>query len=257
MIAQKAFDINVKLSHDGFQVIGARGNFHMKSWSANPKISLKGNSGKKLIDISPPKSQRASQSLIALLYAVCYLSDAKKGAKVFYEDKQGLANSIASKHGPEKSNYMKNLISILEDPEFLQDLEREITKPLPEDLTKLQLEIISASDSNILREDAINLIIKNHNVNCVEIENAIDEMRAHPDLDSHRIPGKLIWPTMSICEHQDVVEAKVSSAVNSSRYELESLKKELEITKDELSHTRDYNAKLLRRNVFARIFNKK
>ena len=37
----------------------------------------------------------------------------------------------------------------------------------------------------------------------------------------------------------------------------ESLKKELEITKDELSHTKDYNAKLLGRNIFARIFNKK
>ncbi len=85
---------------------------------------------------------------------------------------------------------MKNLISILEDPEFLKDLEREITKPLPEDLTKLQLEIISSSDSNILRQDAINLIIKNHDVNCVEIESAIDEMRALSRLGfTHRIRG--------------------------------------------------------------------
>ena len=168
----------VNLEQIGIEVIGARGNFHMKSWSSLPKISLKGTSGKKMIEINQPKSAKASQSLISLLYSLCYLSDAKKGARLFYEDKQGIANSIASKHGPEKSAYMKGLISVLDDPKFIQNLENEITKPLPDNLTKLQLEIISKSESGVLNKDVLMDIMKNSDISCKKIEEAIDDLRS-------------------------------------------------------------------------------
>jgi len=100
-------------------------------------------------------------------------------------------------------------------------------------------------------------IMKNSDISCKKIEEAIDDLRVHPDLDKHRIPSKLVWPTMSICVHQDEIENKVNLALKTSKSEIESLVKQLEITKDKLLHTEEYNAMLLRRNLFSRIFNKK
>ena len=49
----------------------------------------------------------------------------------------------------------------------------------------------------------------------------------------------------------------ISSALNSAKAELDSLKEELEITKGEMSHTEEYNQSLLKRGLWARIRNKK
>lgn len=257
LIVSKAVDIKVTLEHEGFGVVGARGKVKKgTNWMLSPKISLTGKSGKKLVDLTPPKNQKQNKSLIALLYSVCHLSNAKQGANLFYSDNKGLSTSLATKHGPDKSDYMKGLILVLENEEFIADLESKITRPLPENLTQLEIDIITESVEGLLSSDSVDRILEKHNISCDELEHCIKNLKASKEVENHRIPEKITWPKISLPDHFDALEDKVNSALNAANAEIGDLKSELEITKEKLRHTEEYNQSLIERNLWARIRNK-
>ncbi|MDC3298047.1 hypothetical protein OAU99_01575 [Candidatus Poseidoniaceae archaeon] len=257
LIVSKAVDIKVKLEHEGYTIIGARGRVKKgTNWMQAPKVSLKGDSGTKRVDIPPPKNQKQNKALIALIYSLCHLSGAKQGANLFYGDNKGLSTSIATKHGPDKSEYMKGLISVLDDTDFITKLSSEISRPLPENLTHLEMDIISKSKEGILSAESVNLLLEKHNLDCNGLESAIQILRSNKEVELHRVPDKINWPKVSLPDHYGVVADKVNSALNAANAEIGDLKSKLEITKEKLSHTEEYNQALITRNLWARIRNK-
>ena len=253
----KAVEIKVTLDHEGFEVVGARGKVKKGThWMAPPKISVKGKSGRKMVDLNSPKNQRQNKSLIALLYSMCHLSNAKQGANLFYSDNKGLATSLATKHGPDKSDYMKGLILVLENEEFIADLESKITRPLPENLTQLEMDIITESVEGLLSSDSVDKILQKHDITCEELEHSIKNLKASKEVENHRIPEKITWPKISLPDHFDALENKINSALNAANAEIGDLKSELEITKEKLRHTEEYNQRLISRTLLSRIINK-
>ena len=253
----KAVEIKVTLDHEGFEVVGARGKVKKgTNWMAPPKISVKGKSGRNMVDLTPPKSQKQNKSLIALLYSVCHLSNARQGANLFYSDNKGLATSLATKHGPDKSDYMKGLILALDNEEFIADLESKITRPLPENLTQLEIDIITESVEGLLSSDSVDRILEKHNITCDELEHCIKNLKASKEVESHRIPERITWPKISLPDHFDALEHKTNSALSAANAEIGHLKSELEITKEKLKHTEEYNQRLISRSLFSRVINK-
>ena len=258
LIVSKAVHIKVILKHEGFEVVGARGRVKKGTfWMQPPKISLRSKSGKKLVDLETSNNQKQNKSLIALLYSICHLSNAKQGANLVYLDNKGIQTSLATKHGPDKSEYMKRLISVLEDVEFISGLESEITRPLPNNLTKLEIEIINASEKGVLSTESVDNLLAKHDLSCIQLENTVRDLKANKEVESHRVPKTINWPKISLPDHFDELENKINSALNAANAEIGDLKSELEITKEKLRHTEEYNARVLGRGLFARIFNKK
>lgn len=257
LIVSKAVDIKVKLEHEGYRIIGARGRVKKgTNWMQAPKVSLKGDSGTKRVDIPPPKNQKQNKALIALIYSLCHLSGAKQGANLFYGDNKGLSTSIATKHGPDKSEYMKGLISVLDDTDFITKLSSEISRPLPENLTHLEMDIISKSKEGILSAESVNLLLEKHNLDCNGLESAIQILRSNKEVELHRVPDKINWPKIALPEHFDLVEDRIKSAINSAKYEVEKLTSELETIKHKLEHTEKQVSTLKSRGLFSRILNR-
>ena len=257
LIVSKAIEIKVKLEHEGYTVKGAMGRFtRKKTWNPRAKIVMQNSEGKQVHNLEMLKRAPESKSLIATLYAICHLCNVTQQANLFYNDNKGLATSIATKHGPEKSEYMKKLILVLEDKEFIESLSAEISRPLPEDLTTLHLDIIAASKENNLSAISADKLLKKHNISYKELEQARIELLENKDVDNHRIPDHIQWPKISLPDHTDVIEDRIHSATIAARSEIESLKNELEITKGELVDTRTRNDGLISRGLWSRIWNK-
>ena len=136
-------------------------------------------------------------------------------------------------------------------------MESKITRPLPENLTQLEIDIITESVEGLLSSDSVDKILEKHNISCDELEHCIKNLKASKEVENHRIPEKITWPKISLPDHFDKLENKINSALNAANAEIGDLKSELEITKEKLRHTEEYNAQVLGRGLFARIFNKK
>ena len=86
---------------------------------------------------------------------------------------------------------MKGLILVLENEEFIADLESKITRPLPENLTQLEIDIITESVEGLLSSDSVDRILEKHNISCDELEHCIKNLKASKEVENHRIPEKL------------------------------------------------------------------
>jgi hypothetical protein len=257
MIVAKAIDIKIMIEHEGYGITGANGKVKKGNvWMVNPKIWVTDSTGKNAVSLKMPKNPKDCKSLIAILYSLSHLSGVTKISKVFYKDNKGLATSIATKHGPMKSEYMKKLISVLEDKQFIQSLNEQRSRPLPDDLSKLHIDLISECKEGVLPSISVERLMNKHSLDCKEFEAARVELLANSDVDNHRVPGKIIWPKITLPNHFDEVEDRISSAINSANAEIGNIKAELETTKSELIHTIDYNERLMKRNLWSRIINK-
>ena len=139
---------------------------------------------------------------------------------------------------------MKGLILALENEEFIADLESKITRPLPENLTQLEIDIITESVEGLL-SDLVDRILEKHNITCDELEHCIKNLKASKEVESHRIPERTTWPKISLPDHFDALEHKTNSALSAANAEIGHLKSELEITKEKLRHTEEYNQSLI------------
>lgn len=135
-VIRKAF-LNVhELEKAGYEFNGASATYtRKKGWMKIPKISVTGTNGRVSISLSRNTTPTASKFMIAVLYCIAYLRNKTKSAELFYNDQHGKNRSIASRHGPEHSEYMQRLISKLNDENFMLELDALIENPLPENWT--------------------------------------------------------------------------------------------------------------------------
>ena len=266
MVIKRALEVEQIIIEQGFEIAGASATYNRKGiWSKNPKLTLVNSSGKDHKILPKPAAPREAKMLIALLYSLCHMNSIIDKAHVFYNDKKGTqATSIASKHGPEKSEYMKSLIRGLNDEEMIARLNESIETPLPEELTPLQRKMISNLSEGYLTDEIAHRLMTSHKCSARELEDEIDSIRRVKGITDRHIPSGIKWGSLKYLDHEDLLEEAVSTAIESAEREIDTLATTLEAIEEKRSSemaskvsTLEQRIEFLEnRGLIARIFNK-
>lgn len=266
MVIKRALEVDQIILEQGFEIAGASATYNRKGiWSKNPKLTLVKSSGKDHKILPKPAEPREAKMLIALLYSLCHMNSIIDKAHVFYNDKKGTqATSIASKHGPEKSEYMKRLIRGLNDEEMIARLNESIETPLPEELTPLQRDMISNLSEGYLTDEIAHRLMSSHKYSARELEDEIDSIRRVKGITDRHIPSGIKWGSLKYLDHEDLLEEAVSTAIEAAEREIDTLATTLEAIEEKNSSemaskvsTLEQRIEFLEnRGLIARIFNK-
>jgi hypothetical protein len=266
MVIKRALEVNQIILEEGFEIAGASATYNRKGiWSKNPKLTLVNASGKDHKILPKPAAPREAKMLIALLYSLCHMNSIIDKAHVFYNDRKGaLATSIASKHGPEKSEYMKGLIRGLNDEEMIARLNESIETPLPEELTPLQRDMISSLSEGYLTDEIAHRLMSSHKCSARDLEDEIESIRRVKGIIDRHIPIGIKWGRLEYLDHEDLLEEAVSTAIEAAELEIDTLASTLEAIEEK--HSSEMASKvstleqridfLENRGLIARIFNK-
>ena len=205
-VITKALSIK-ELEKAGYKFRGANGKYtRKKKWQNNPKLSVTSSDGKVLINLKKTTTPTSSKFLIGVLYCSAWLENKIKSADVFYNDQHG-ENRIASKHGPEKSEYMQSLIAKMNDEEFMLGLNQLIENPLPETLTEIQRSMIEATRVGVVSEDEVRNLMDTHSCLATDISRQHERLKAMMG-DDNRVPNTINYPNITLLEHEKIMDTQ-------------------------------------------------
>ncbi len=265
IVIQRALEYRNQLKLNSLTFRGASASYtRKKKWKTAPKVTLHSSEyGKKTHTIKKPSTQRECKVLIAILYSLGHIENALRSCVLFYNDKKGKVQSIATKHGPEHSDYMKELIMILNEPEFVESIENSFDTPLPEDLMSLEIELLeSMFGDGKISNNTVHDLKKKHACDELEIAETLGELRDRTDLGNRQIPVMNL-DNIPAVEHlrmkkdlQEQIEHLKDSKdeLIDKRKILQAEKKSIDIA---LKDARAEVQKLMNRSLWARILNKK
>ena len=257
-VITKAFLNLHELEKAGYEFNGASATYtRKKGWMKIPKISVTGTNGRVSINLSRNTTPTASKFMIAVLYCVAYLRNKTKSAELFYNDQHGKNRSIASRHGPEHSEYMQQLISKLNDENFMLELDALIENPLPEDLTELQRSIIDATKIGVVSADDVRNLMETHDCTASDIQRDFERLKAMMEEDN-RVPNKIKYPKIDLREHEEIMDTQtMRKELSALKSELSTLESNLQTVKQELSDSENKVKNLKSRGLISRIFNRR
>ena len=194
--------------------------------------------------------------MIAVLYCTAFLGNKIKSADLFYNDQHGKNRSIASRHGPEHSEYMQSLISKMNDENFMLELNGLIENPLPENLSELQRSIIDATKIGVVSGEEVLNLMDTHDCSATDIQREYERLKVIMEEDN-RVPDKISFPKISLLEHEEIIDSQTTrQEIHNLKSANKSLRGEVEIIKQELHKAKDETKRLLGRNIIDRIFNR-
>jgi len=257
-VVRKAFLNLHELKKAGFEFNGVSANYNRKKkWYKNPKLSITGLDGRISVNLMKTTTPTASKFMIAVLYCTAYLEDKVKSADLFYNDQHGKNRSIASRHGPEHSEYMQSLISKMNDENFLLELNGLIENPLPENLSELQRSIIDATKIGVVSGEEVRNLMDTHDCSATDIQREYERLKAIMEEDN-RVPDKISFPKIDLLEHEKLIDNQTNrQEVQKLKSENKILRNEIESAEQDLHKVQVEINRLLGRNLIDRIFNRK
>ena len=256
-VVRKAFLNLHELKKAGFEFNGVSANYNRKKkWFKNPKLSITGSDGRISVDLIKTTTPTASKFMIAVLYCTAFLGNKIKSADLFYNDQHGKNRSIASRHGPEHSEYMQSLISKMNDENFMLELNGLIENPLPENLSELQRSIIDATKIGVVSGEEVLNLMDTHDCSATDIQREYERLKVIMEEDN-RVPDKISFPKISLLEHEESIDSQTTrQEIHNLKSANKSLRGEVEIIKQELHKAQDETKRLLGRNIIDRISNR-
>ncbi len=264
MVIQRALDYRNQLKLNNLTFKGASASYtKKKKWEIAPKVSLfSTEGGSKNHNIAKPSTPNESKTLVAILYSLGHIEKALRSCNLFYNDKKGKVQSIATKHGPEHSDYLKELIVTLNKPGFVESIEDTFKSPLPDDLKPLEVELLeSMFDDGDISNNTVHDLKKKHACDELYIEEVLNDLRNRTDLGTRHIP-KMNLDNVPALEHlrmeKDLQEQMehLRASKNGLIDEKRNLQSDKEAIENELKSSRAQVEKLLKRSLWARIMNK-
>ena len=257
-VITKAFLNLHELNKAGYTFHGANGKYTRKNkWLNNPKLAVKTSDGKFSINLKITTTPTASKFLIGVLYCLAWLDDNIKSANVNYNDQHGVVKGIASRHGPEKSNYMQSLIAKMNDENFMLELDGLIENPLPDNLSEVQRSILDATKVGVVSEDEVRNLMNTHDCSATDLLREYERLKVIMEEDN-RVPNEISFPKIDLIEHEQIMDTQT---MRQEIQELSSankvLEKEVETIKQDLLEAQNESKRLLGRNLIDRIFNRK
>ena len=257
-VVRKAFLNLHELKKADYSYNGVSANYNRtKKWHKNPKLSITSIDGRVSVNLTKTTTPTASKFMIAVLYCTAYLEGKIKSADLFYNDQYGKSRSIASRHGPEHSEYMQSLISKMNDEDFMLELDGLIENPLPENLSELQRSILDATKIGVVSEDQVHNLMNTHGCSATDLLHEYERLKIIMEQDN-RVPNKISFPKIDLIEHEQIMDTQT---MRQEIQELSSankvLENEVETIKQDLLEAQNESKRLLGRNLIDRIFNRK
>ena len=257
-VVRKAFLNLHELKRAGYSYNGVSANYNRKKkWYKNPKLSITSIDGRVSVNLTKTRTPTASKFMIAVLYCTAYLEDKIKSADLFYNDQNGKSRSIASRHGPEHSEYMQSLISKMNDEDFMLELDGLIENPLPDNLSEVQRSILDATKIGVVSEDQVHNLMNTHGCSATDLLREYERLKIIMEQDN-RVPNKISFPKIDLIEHEQIMDTQT---MRQEIFELEervsNLNLNLQTVKQELSHSQNKVKKLESRGLISRIFNRR
>ena len=242
----------------GYIFNGANGKYtRKKKWLNNPKLSVKSSEGKFTVDLKITPTPKTSKFLIGVLYCLAWLNGTIKSANVNYNDQHGEVRGIASKHGPEKSDYMQSLIAKMNDENFMLELDGLIENPLPENLSELQISILDATNVGTVSDDEVRNLMYTHDCSATDIQREYERLKVMMDGDN-RVPNRINFPQIGLLKHEKIMDTQtMRQELFALKSELSVLESNLQTVKHELSNSRNKVENLMSRGLVSRMFNRK
>lgn len=256
IVIRRAMEIHCKLDSDNIKITGASANYERKKkWGTNPKLTvIEVGVGKNNYEIEKPTTPTQSKFLIAILYSLCHINNCIDNAHLFYNDKHGKPSSIATRHGPEHSEYMQNLIAKLQNKEFIEKLFEEFRLNYPDDLNEVERTILDLTKKNELSVENTTHILKIHKIKATQLNEIIENLTRRENLDPKFIPNIIRWPMITLIDYELKVQDEISK--NSVK-----LKEKNSVLKRKIDHLSNQNqnleielSEIKRMSLFKRIF---
>lgn len=247
-----------ELKKAGYSFNGANGKYtRKKKWLNNPKLSVKTSDGKFTVNLKITSTPKASKFLISVLYCLAWLNGTIKSANVNYNDQHGEVRGIASKHGPEKSDYMQSLIAKMNDENFMLELDGLIENPLPENLSEVQISILDATNVGTVSEDEVKNLMDTHDCSATDIQREYERLKVMME-DDNRVPNSINFPQIGLLEHEKIMDTQtMRQELSDLKSELSVLESNLQTVKQELSDSKIEVKRLKSRGLISRIFNRR
>lgn len=257
-VVRKAFFNLHELKKSGYAFNGVSANYNRnKKWFKNPKLSITGPDGRIPVDLIKTTTPTASKFMIAVLYCTAYLGNKIKSADLFYNDQHGKNRSIATRHGPEHSEYMQGLISKMNDENFMLELDGLIENPLPDNLSQIQRSILEGTKLGIVSEDEVRNLMDTHDCTATDIQREHDRLKAIMEGDN-RVPNSIDFPQINLLEHEKIMDTQtMRQEIQDLKSANKNLQTEVETIKQELLEAQNETKRLLGRGLIDRIFNRK
>lgn len=257
LVVRKAIEIHTGLESDNIRIKGAAGAYNRKQgWNTNPKLTVEEiGHGKNNYNLEKPQTPTQSKFLVAVLYALCSINNCVDKAHLFYNDRHGKSRSIATKHGPEHSDYMQQLIAKLSDVDFVEKVKEEYGFHYPKDLTEVERSILDSVTKNELSLEDTEHLLKTHKIKAHQLLATIEKLSRRDDLSSKFLPTMIHWPTITLLEYEDRLTNAVEQKTSALKTEVSILKKEkLKLSKNLKSMQKEHES-LKNLSFFQRIFN--
>ena len=247
-----------ELKKAGYSFNGATGKYtRKKKWLNSPKLIVKTSDGKFTVNLKITTTPRASKFLIGVLYCLAWLDDNIKSANVNYNDQHGVVRGIASRHGPEKSDYMQSLIAKMNDENFMLELDGLIENPLPENLSEVQISILDATNVGTVSEDEVKNLMDTHDCSATDIQREYERLKVMME-DDNRVPNSIDFPQIGLLEHEKIMDTQtMRQDIHDLKSTNKDLQTEVETIKQELLEAQNETKTLLDRGLIDRIFNRK
>ena len=195
--------------------------------------------------------------MIAVLYCTAYLEGKIKSADLFYNDQHGKSRSIASRHGPEHSEYMQSLITKMNDENFMLELDGLIENPLPDNLSEIQRSILDATKTGIVSEEQVHNLMNTHECSATDLLREYELLKIIMEQDN-RVPNEISFPKIDLIEHEQIMDTQtMRQEIQELSSTNKELVKEVETIKQDLLEAQNESKRLLGRNLIDRIFNRK
>jgi hypothetical protein len=195
--------------------------------------------------------------MIAVLYCTAYLEGKIKSADLFYNDQHGKSRSIASRHGPEHSEYMQSLITKMNDENFMLELDGLIENPLPDNLSEIQRSILDATKTGIVSEEQVHNLMNTHECSATDLLREYELLKIIMEQDN-RVPNEISFPKIDLIEHEQIMDTQtMRQEMFGLEERVSNLKLNLQTVKQELSDSQNKVKKLESRGFISRIFNRR
>lgn len=257
-VVRKAFLNLHELKKAGYAYNGVSANYsRKKKWYKNPKLSITNIDGRVSVNLTKTTTPTASKFMIAVLYCTAYLEGKIKSADLFYNDQHGKSRSIASRHGPEHSEYMQSLITKMNDENFMLELDGLIENPLPDNLSEIQRSILDATKTGIVSEEQVHNLMNTHECSATDLLREYELLKIIMEQDN-RVPNEISFPKIDLIEHEQIMDTQtMRQEIQELSSTNKELVKEVETIKQDLLEAQNESKRLLGRNLIDRIFNRK
>jgi hypothetical protein len=257
-VVRKAFLNLHELKKAGYAYNGVSANYsRKKKWYKNPKLSITNIDGRVSVNLTKTTTPTASKFMIAVLYCTAYLEGKIKSADLFYNDQHGKSRSIASRHGPEHSEYMQSLITKMNDENFMLELDGLIENPLPDNLSEIQRSILDATKTGIVSEEQVHNLMNTHECSATDLLREYELLKIIMEQDN-RVPNEISFPKIDLIEHEQIMDTQtMRQEMFGLEERVSNLKLNLQTVKQELSDSQNKVKKLESRGFISRIFNRR